>query len=43
MKNLFIISMLRGIAYSQCDANGDGDLNILDMIEEVIRMKRNIN
>ena len=43
MKNLFIISMLRGIAYSQCDANGDGDLNLLDVIEEEIRIKKTIN
>jgi hypothetical protein len=35
MKNLLLITILLGVSYSQCDANGDGDLNILDIIEEV--------
>ena len=35
MKNILLITMLLGAGYSQCDANGDGDLNILDIIEEV--------
>ena len=35
VKSCLIITMLLGIGYSQCDANGDGDLNILDIIEEV--------
>ena len=35
MKNILFITMLLGVGYSQCDANGDGDLNILDIIEEV--------
>jgi len=30
-----IITMLLGIGYSQCDANGDGDLNIQDVVIEV--------
>ena len=35
MKKLLIITMLLGVGYSQCDANGDGDLNIFDIIVEV--------
>ena len=35
MKNLLLITILLGVGYSQCDANGDGDLNIQDIIEEV--------
>jgi len=30
-----LITILLGVGYSQCDANGDGDLNIQDIIEEV--------
>ena len=32
MKNLLFITMLLGAGYSQCDANGDGNLNILDLV-----------
>ena len=35
VKSCLIITMLLGIGYSQCDANGDGDLNIQDIIVEV--------
>jgi len=35
VKSCLIITMLLGVGYSQCDANGDGNLNILDIIEEV--------
>ena len=35
MKNLLLITILLGIGYSQCDANGDGELNIFDIIVEV--------
>ena len=37
VKSCLIITMLLGvqIGYSQCDANGDGDLNILDVMTEV--------
>jgi len=32
--------MLLGVGYSQCDANGDGDLDVLDVvIENVEEMK----
>ena len=32
VKSCLIITMLLGVGYSQCDANGDGDLDILDII-----------
>ena len=32
VKTCLIITMLLGIGYSQCDANGDGDLDILDIM-----------
>ena len=35
VKGCLIITMLLGVGYSQCDANGDGDLNIFDIIVEV--------
>ena len=35
MKYLLIITMLLGAGYSQCDANGDGDLDVLDVVIEV--------
>jgi len=35
VKSCLIITMLLGIGYSQCDANGDGDLDILDILVEV--------
>ena len=35
MKNILLITMLLGIGYSQCDANGDGDLDVLDVVIEV--------
>jgi len=35
VKSCLIITMLLGIGYSQCDANGDGDLNIQDVVIEV--------
>jgi len=35
VKSCLIITMLVGIGYSQCDANGDGDLNIQDVVIEV--------
>ena len=35
MKNLLIIIMLLGVGYSQCDANGDGDLDVTDIITNV--------
>jgi len=35
IKSCLIITMLLGIGYSQCDANGDGDLNIQDVVIEV--------
>ena len=35
VKSCLIITMLLGIGYSQCDANGDGDLNVLDVVIEV--------
>ena len=34
-ESLFITTLLLSTAYSQCDANGDGDLNIQDIIVEV--------
>ena len=34
VKSCLIITMLLGIGYSQCDANGDGDLDVLDVIIE---------
>ena len=30
-----LITMLLGVGYSQCDANGDGDLDVLDVVIEV--------
>ena len=35
VKSCLLITMLLGIGYSQCDANGDGDLNVLDVVIEV--------
>jgi len=35
VKSCLIITMLLGIGYSQCDANGDGELNIQDVVIEV--------
>jgi len=35
VKSCLIITMLLGIGYSQCDANGDGDLDVLDVVIEV--------
>ena len=35
VKSCLIITMLLGFGYSQCDANGDGDLNVLDVVIEV--------
>ena len=35
MKNTLLITMLLGIGYGQCDANGDGDLNVQDVVIEV--------
>ena len=37
VKSCLIITMLLGvqIGYSQCDANGDGELNVLDVVIEV--------
>ena len=38
MKKVLLIMMLGlmlSFSYSQCDANGDGDLDVLDVIEEV--------
>ena len=35
MKSCLIITMLLGVGYSQCDANGDTDLNIQDIVIEV--------
>jgi len=35
MRNLLFITMLLGIGYSQCDANGDGNLDVLDVVIEV--------
>jgi len=31
-ESLFITTLLLSTAYSQCDANGDGDLNIQDIV-----------
>ena len=30
-----LITMLLGVGYSQCDANGDGELDVLDVVIEV--------
>ena len=35
MKSCLIITMLLGVGYSQCDANGDGNLDVLDVVIEV--------
>jgi len=35
IKSCLIITILLGIGYSQCDANGDGELNIQDVVIEV--------
>jgi len=35
VKNILFITMLLGVGYSQCDANGDGDLDVLDVVIEV--------
>ena len=35
VKSCLIITILLGVGYSQCDANGDGDLNIQDVVIEV--------
>jgi len=35
VKSCLIITMLLGVGYSQCDANGDGDLDVLDVVIEV--------
>ena len=35
VKSCLIITMFVGVGYSQCDANGDGDLDVLDVIIEV--------
>ena len=35
VKSCLIITMLVGIGYSQCDANGDGNLDVLDVVIEV--------
>ena len=35
VKSCLIITMLLGIGYSQCDANGDGELDVLDVVIEV--------
>jgi len=35
VKSCLIITMLLGTGYSQCDANGDGLLNVLDVVIEV--------
>ena len=35
VKSCLIITMLLGIGYSQCDANGDGNLDVLDVVIEV--------
>jgi len=35
VKSCLIITMLLGVGYSQCDANGDGLLNVLDVVIEV--------
>ena len=35
IKSCLLITMFLGIGYSQCDANGDGDLNVQDVVIEV--------
>ena len=35
IKEFLLTTLLLSTAYSQCDANGDGDLNIQDIIVEV--------
>ena len=35
MKSCLIITMLLGVVYSQCDANDDGNLDVLDVVIEV--------
>jgi len=35
IKSCLIITMLLGIGYSQCDANGDGELNVQDVVVNV--------
>ncbi len=35
VKSCLIITILLGVGYSQCDANGDGDLDVLDVVIEV--------
>ena len=35
VKSCLIVTMLLGIGYSQCDANGDGNLDVLDVVIEV--------
>ena len=32
VKSCLIITMLLGVGYSQCDPNGDGTLDILDIV-----------
>jgi hypothetical protein len=32
VKSCLIITILLGVGYSQCDANGDGDLDVLDVV-----------
>ena len=35
VKSCLIITMFLGAGYSQCDANGDGELDVLDVVIEV--------
>ena len=35
MENILFITRLLGVGYSQCDANGDGELDVLDVVIEV--------
>ena len=35
MKNILFITMLLGVGYSQCDANSDSILDILDVMVNV--------
>ena len=35
MKKILLVIFVFSFAWTQCDANGDGELDILDIIEEV--------